>query len=220
MRRIDGNVGTADAWWPSRYGVADEAGALNEIGADTVVGAAGSVRHGRVYDLAHVLHMGVPAFEGRTFRQELDGTQSVPGPHGLSFVIERVHAPSQMGTHMDALNHLRRDGRTYNGHRVDDPDRYGSGEPGPGTALADWLVDHRVALTGCDTWSDGPVSAEDPERPFVIPQMLNICDGVIVVENLYLSELAGDGVCEFLLVIAHPKLRGTTGVWVAPLAIT
>ena len=34
--------------------------------------------------------------------------------------IERVHAPSQMGTHLDALNHLHKDGRTYNGHRVAD----------------------------------------------------------------------------------------------------
>ena len=25
-----------------------------------------------------------------------------------------------MGTHMDALNHLHKDGRTYNGHRVAD----------------------------------------------------------------------------------------------------
>jgi len=49
MRRIDGNVGTAHPWWPSRYGAAYEAGALNEIGADSVVGAARSVRHGRIY---------------------------------------------------------------------------------------------------------------------------------------------------------------------------
>nr|MBA3288146.1 cyclase family protein [Acidimicrobiia bacterium] len=120
----DGNTATTatvtDSWWPSRYGAADEAGALNEIGADSVVGAARAVRRGRVYDLAHVLHMDVPAFEGRAFRQELDAPQSVAGPYGLGFVIERVHAPSQMGTHMDALNHLHRNGRTYNGHRVED----------------------------------------------------------------------------------------------------
>jgi len=29
------------------------------------------VRHGPVYDLAHVLHQDVPAFPGRTFRQYL-----------------------------------------------------------------------------------------------------------------------------------------------------
>jgi kynurenine formamidase len=277
-------------WWSSRYGAEDEAGALNEIGPDNVVGAARLVRSGRVYDLAHVLHMDVPAFEGRLFCQELDAPQSVPGSHGLGFVIERVHAPSQMGTHMDGLNHLHKDGRTYNGHRIadisapygttklgadrlpqvatrgvlvdvaarrgverldagdvitpddvteidvrpgdavlfhtgwgrmwhEDPDGYGAGEPGPGMALARWLADHRVALTGCDTWSYGPVPAEDPDQPFVVPQTLNTQWGVVVVENLYLQELARDGVHEFLLVVAHPKLSGATGAWVTPLAI-
>jgi len=280
----------AATWWPSRYGADDEAGALNEIGPDNVVGATRLVRSGRIYDLAHVLHMDVPAFEGRRFCQELDPPETVPGSHGLGFVIERVHAPSQMGTHMDGLNHLHKDGRTYNGHRIaeisapygttklgadrlpqivtrglmvdvaarrgvtrlgagdvitphdvghldvragdailfhtgwgqlwhDDPAHYGSGEPGPGMALAKWLADHRVAVTGCDTWSYGPVPAEDPDRPFVVPQTLNTRWGVVVVENLKLHELARDHVDEFLLVIAHPKLSGSTGAWVAPLAI-
>jgi kynurenine formamidase len=191
---------------------------------------------------------------------------------------------------MDGLNHLHKDGRTYNGHRIadisapygttklgadrlpqvatrgvlvdvaarrrvdrldagdvitpddvaeidvrpgdavlfhtgwgrlwqEDPDCYGSGEPGPGMALARWLADHRVALTGCDTWSYGPVPAEDPDQPFVVPQILNTRWGVVVVENLYLDELAQDGIREFLLVIGHPKLSGATGAWVAPLAI-
>jgi len=283
-------VTETDAWWPSRYGADDQAGALNEIGPDNVVGATRLVRQGRVYDLAHVLHMDVPAFEGRRFCQELDAPQSVPGAHGLGFVIERVHAPSQMGTHLDGLNHLHKDGRTYNGHRIadiaaphgttklgadtlpqvvtrgvlvdvaaqrgvarlgagdvitpddvanvdvrggdavlfhtgwgrlwhEDPIRYGSGEPGPGMALAEWLTDHRVALTGCDTWSYGPVPAEDPNQPFVVPQKLNTRHGVVVVENLFLGDLARDAVSEFLLVIAHPKLSGATGAWVAPLAI-
>ncbi len=36
-----------DTWWPSRYGAEDEAGALNEITADSVVAAARLVRTGR-----------------------------------------------------------------------------------------------------------------------------------------------------------------------------
>jgi kynurenine formamidase len=100
-----------------------------------------------------------------------------------------------------------------------DPERYLSGEPGPGIALAERLAEHGVALTGCDTWSYGPVPAEDPDQPFVVPQTLNTRDGVVVVENLFLAELAEAGIAEFLLVIAHPKLSGATGAWVAPLAI-
>jgi kynurenine formamidase len=96
---------------------------------------------------------------------------------------------------------------------------YVDGEPGPGRALVDWLVEQRVSVTGCDTWSYGPVPAEDPDEPFVVPQTLNAKYGVVVLENLHLGELADAGAREFLFVVAHAKLRGATGAWVSPLAI-
>jgi kynurenine formamidase len=299
---------TDEVWWPSRYGPDDQAGALNEITPDGVVRAAGLVRTGRVHDLAHVLDENVPAFPGRTFRQflttsahQLNRRARGAGPEGLgrnsvNWVVEYVSAPSQMGTHMDGLNHLQIGDRTYNGHRlVDlveehgtnrlgietlpqvvtrgvlldiaasrgverlergdvitpedaeaalafhegtveagdavlfhtgwgrswgvDNDAYVDGEPGPGTALGAWLVDHRVALVGCDTWSFGPVPPEDPDEPFVVPQTLNVKHGVVVLENLRLAELADEHASEFMFVVSHAKLRGATGAWVAPLAI-
>jgi kynurenine formamidase len=100
-----------------------------------------------------------------------------------------------------------------------DPDRYVSGEPGPGCELAEWLCEHQVALTGCDTWSYGPVPAENPARPFEVPQILNAKHGVFIVENLQLSELAAAGVREFCLILTHPKLRGATGAWTSPIAL-
>jgi kynurenine formamidase len=105
------------------------------------------------------------------------------------------------------------------GTRWNDPEAYLSGEPGPGYAVADWLVERRVALTGCDTWSYGPVPAEDPDRPFEVPQILNVHHGVFVVENLDTSELAAAGVREFALILTHPKLRGATGAWTSPIAL-
>jgi kynurenine formamidase len=101
----------------------------------------------------------------------------------------------------------------------EDAETYLSGEPGPGYEVADWLVEHGVALTGCDTWSYGPVPAEDPARPFEVPQSLNVRHGVFVVENLDTSELAADGVREFALILTHPKLRGATGAWTSPIAL-
>lgn len=295
-------------WWPSRYGAGDQAGALNEITPDKVLEAVRLVRQGQVYDLAHVLHADVPAFPGRTFRQYLttnahhvNRRRPDAGPEGwgrnnVNWVVEQVTATQQMGTHMDALNHLQVGDRTYNGYRLADiveeygtnklgvdtlpqvvtrgllldiaavrgverlergdvvtpadadtalaaagleirpgdavffhtgwgslwgvdDERYGAGEPGPGMAMARRLAEQRVALTGCDTWSYGPVPAEDPAEPFVVPQTLNTHHGIVVVENLRLAEIAAAGVHEFLLVIAHAKLRGATGAWVAPLAI-
>jgi len=105
------------------------------------------------------------------------------------------------------------------GEHWDDPEAYLAGEPGPGYEVAEWLVERGVALTGCDTWSYGPVPAENPARPFEVPQMLNVRHGVFVVENLDTSELAADGVREFALVLSHPKLRGATGAWTSPIAL-
>jgi kynurenine formamidase len=105
------------------------------------------------------------------------------------------------------------------GAQWDDPDAYLSGEPGPGLDLASWLVERGIALTGCDTWSYGPVPAEHPDRPFEVPQLLNVRHGVFVVENLDTSKLAADGVREFALVLTHPKLRGATGAWTSPIAL-
>jgi kynurenine formamidase len=105
------------------------------------------------------------------------------------------------------------------GAHWEDPEAYLSGEPGPGYEVAEWLVERGVALTGSDTWSYGPVPAEDPARPFDVPQMLNVRHGVFVVENLDTSALAADGVREFALVLTHPKLRGATGAWTSPIAL-
>src|SRR5215472_4530064 len=295
-------------WWPSKYGPDDQAGALNEITPDKVLEAVRLVRQGRAYDLAHVLHQDIPAFPGRTFQQCLttsDHLSSQRGPDAdpaglgrnkVNWVVERITATQQMGTHMDGLNHLWVGDRSYNGFRLadivedygtnrlgidtlpqvvtrgllldvaaargaqrlepgevitvavaeaalastgqdvrpgdavffhtgwgelwgTDNERYAAGEPGPGMALAAWLADHRVALTGCDTWSFGPYPPERPDEPFVAPQLLNVRYGVVVVENLRLEEAARHRVHEFLLVISHAKLRGATGAWVAPLAI-
>jgi kynurenine formamidase len=105
------------------------------------------------------------------------------------------------------------------GEHWEDPERYLSGEPGPGCDAANWLAERGVALTGCDTWSYGPVPAEAPARPFEVPQILNVRHGVFIVENLDLSALAADGVREFCLILTHPKLRGATGAWTSPIAL-
>ena len=273
-------------WWPSRYGADDQAGALNEITSEGVAAAARLVRRGAVYDLSHVL---AHQLNRRSAAAGVDGL----GRNGVNWIVGQVTATSQLGTHIDGLNHLQIGERTYNGHRLEDlvekhgtnrlgietlpqvvtrgllldvaaargvdrlevgdvvtpadavaalaraglevrpgdallihtgwgaawavdNDRYLSGEPGPGLALAAWLVERRVAITGCDTWSCGPVPSEDP---FVVPQTLNVKHGVVVLENLNLARLAGDGVAEFMLVVSHPRVRGATGAWMAPLAI-
>ena len=251
--------------------------------------ALAGVRHGRMYDLAHVLDEHVPVFPGRYFKQTLVTTAHHANPGGgvgeneVNWITELVSGTMQLGTHLDALSHLQMGNRGYGGLTVEElagtsgvrqlgietvpqivtqgwlvdvsglgpgeviepehcveidpepgdavlfhtgwsrhwnqPEVYLSGEPGPGCELAQWLADREVALTGCDTWSYGPVPAEDPDRPFRVPQILNIDHGVFVVENLDLAELAADGVRRFALILTHPKLRGATGAWTSPIAL-
>ncbi|MCZ6484993.1 MAG: cyclase family protein [Acidobacteria bacterium] len=299
---------TQDLWWPSPYGSEDQIGMLNEITPHQVVEAARLVQEGRVYDLGRVLDENVPAFAGRSFRQSLitsahllnrrrpDAGLAGWGENDVNWVIEIFSSTSQLGTHLDALNHLQIGDRLYNGHRLrdiaeewgtnqlgvetvpqiisrgvlvdvaklhgverleagyailvsdvtkaleqqaveirkgdavlfhtgwgdwwmKDSETYLSGEPGPGLELALWLVEKKVALTGCDTWSFGPVPGEDPARPFEVPQTLNVRHGLFIVENLFTQELANAGVYEFLFILTHAKVRGATGAWVSPVAI-
>jgi len=145
--------------------------------------------------------------------------------------VDRL-GPGEVITPEDAEKALAVDGLTvrpgdavlfHTGHGAlwyDDPAAYATGEPGPGVALGEWLAEHLVAVTGCDTWSYGPYPPEDPDAPFVVPQTLNTRHGVVVMENLRLAGLAHERIIEFLLIVAHAKLRGATGAWVAPLAIT
>ena len=285
-------------WWPSRYGSLDEVGSMNEVSSVGIVAAAGLVRHGIVFDLAHILDERSPAFPGRTFKQWMHerSPNGGIGENRVHWVAERFEATTQMGTHVDALNHLHEGDRTYNGHRIgdieqaagtsklgaetlpqlatrgvlldiakvccvtrmepgdviipadaeaalnavsltvrpgdavlfhtgwgtqwdDDPVRYPTGEPGPGVEMIDWLADHRVAITGCDTWRFGPVPPENSNRPFEVPQTLNTRHGVVIMENPRLRDLAASSHREFMFVMSHPNLRGATGAWIAPLAI-
>lgn len=101
----------------------------------------------------------------------------------------------------------------------DDHEAFNAGEPGIGIAVANWLVEKRVALTGADTWSYGAVPGEDPERPFLVPQTLNVKHGVFIMENLATEILATAGVHEFLFCLTHHKTRGSTGAVIAPAAV-
>jgi kynurenine formamidase len=103
----------------------------------------------------------------------------------------------------------------------DDPERFNAGEPGIGMAVAEWLVEHRVAVTGADTWSYGAVPSEDPERPFLVPQTLNVKHGLFIMENLATEVLiqAQAQVHEFLFCLTHHKTRGSTGAVIAPAAV-
>jgi kynurenine formamidase len=94
-----------------------------------------------------------------------------------------------------------------------------SGEPGPGMEVVRWLYAQRIAATGADTWSYGPVPGEDADRPFLVPQTMYVKMGLFGLENLATEELAQRRVYEFLFALTHHKTRGSTAAVIAPAAI-
>ena len=103
----------------------------------------------------------------------------------------------------------------------DEPDRVlGRANPGPGIDLAGWLVDQRVAADRLRHVELRPGAGGGSRRSRSSCRRRSTpATASSWSRTSSSSDLARDGVHEFLLVIAHSKLRGATGSWVAPLAI-
>ena len=96
---------------------------------------------------------------------------------------------------------------------------YVSGCPGIGVAAAEWLIRQNPMLLGSDNW---PVEiAPNPDKALNLP-VHNIAltiNGVHLLENLVLKDLAAARAYEFAFIIQPLKMKGATGSTVAPTAI-
>ncbi len=100
-----------------------------------------------------------------------------------------------------------------------EPVRYGSSNPGLGVKASEFLIAKEPVLLGADT---PPVEVNpNPDKTISLPlhQMALVINGVHLLENLKLDELAAKGVSEFAFVMQPLKLQGATGSTVAPAAI-
>jgi len=91
------------------------------------------------------------------------------------------------------------------------------GSPGIGLEVARWLVSKRVSMTGADSCC---VQAQPPVMPgprTVHHELLN--NGVLMLENMDLRELARDRVYEFLYLNLTERIKGATGSPVRPIAV-
>jgi kynurenine formamidase len=93
---------------------------------------------------------------------------------------------------------------------------------GPDLSAAEWLIERGVVASGTDTETYEVMPAPDrgtPPNPQPVHTKMLIENGVYLMESLYLEELAGDRVYEFLFVALPVKIRGATGSMVDPLAV-
>jgi kynurenine formamidase len=97
--------------------------------------------------------------------------------------------------------------------------RYVKSCPGIGVKAAEWLVGKDPMLIGSDNW---PVEvAPNPDKQVSLPvhQITLVVNGIHLLENLKLDELAAKGVSEFAFMMQPLKIQGGSGSTVAPIAV-
>jgi kynurenine formamidase len=97
--------------------------------------------------------------------------------------------------------------------------RYSRSNPGLGIAASEWLVRQNPVLVGADT---APVEVSpnpDPQVSLPTHQIMLVVNGIHLLENLKLDELAAKRVYEFAFIVEPLKIQGGTGSTVAPIAI-
>jgi kynurenine formamidase len=97
--------------------------------------------------------------------------------------------------------------------------RYQGSSPGLGVAAAEWLVRQDPMLVGADNGGVEVAPNPDAELAGPVHQIMLVVNGIHLLENLRLDELAASGTHEFAFVIEPLKIQGGTGSTVAPIAI-
>jgi kynurenine formamidase len=97
--------------------------------------------------------------------------------------------------------------------------RYQAGNPGIGVAAAEWLARQTPMLLGGDTSTVEVNPNPDSEISLPVHQIALVVNGIHVLENVKLDELAAKRVHEFAFILEPLKIQGATGSTVAPIAI-
>lgn len=97
--------------------------------------------------------------------------------------------------------------------------KYQATNPGIGFSAAEWLARQGPVVVGGDSAPVEVSPTPDPKLSLPVHQILLVVNGIHVLENLKLDELAAKRVYEFAFIIQPLKLQGGTGSTVAPIAI-
>jgi len=91
--------------------------------------------------------------------------------------------------------------------------------PGIGVAAAEWLAKQDPMLVGSDNWPVEVAPNPDPQISLPVHQIMLVVNGIHLLENMKLDEVAAKQAYEFAFVMEPLKLKGGTGSTVAPIAI-
>lgn len=111
-------------WFKSVWGDSDELGTLNTLTPEKVLEAVRLVKQGKVLQLGHMIYNGMPGrhqFHGPFYylisQRIYDNKPPFrkPTKNGFGGALGRIEMSDHTGTHLDALNHIGKDGKYYNG---------------------------------------------------------------------------------------------------------
>jgi kynurenine formamidase len=91
--------------------------------------------------------------------------------------------------------------------------------PGLGLEAARWIASRKILLFGSDTSCCEVLPHENPNRPHEAHQHFLVRNGIYLLENLDLEELARDKAYEFAFMLAPLRLKGATGSPGNPIAV-
>jgi kynurenine formamidase len=97
--------------------------------------------------------------------------------------------------------------------------RYVKSCPGIGVKAAEWLAKQDPLLVGSDNWPVEVAPNPDPQISLPVHQIMLAVNGIHLLENLKLDEMAAKKVYEFAFVMQPLKAQGFSGSTVAPVAI-
>jgi hypothetical protein len=100
-----------------------------------------------------------------------------------------------------------------------DPAAFNESAPGIGLEVARWLVQRKPSMVAADSWPVEVVPARDPDQFRPVHQELITRNGIFILENLKLEELAAEGTHEFMFVMTPIAFTGASGSPARPLAI-
>ncbi|MCI0627556.1 MAG: cyclase family protein [Acidobacteria bacterium] len=97
--------------------------------------------------------------------------------------------------------------------------RYAKSSPGIGVGAAEWLAKQDPMLVGADNASVEISPNPDPKVSLPIHQIMLVVNGIHLLENMKLDELAASRVHAFAFIVQPLKIQGGTGSTVVPIAV-
>src|SRR4029077_13570150 len=104
-------------------------------------------------------------------------------------------------------------------YTVKDKEKYLKSSPGIGIEAGEWVIQQNPMLVGAHHWCVEPPPYPGQKVNLPIHAMFLIVNGVYLVENLRLEQLAAARAYESAYIMTPLKIAGGTGSTVDPIAV-